>query len=55
MDKASETILALRPVMFHYKSDKTNTPQFGLIAEKVAEVNDKLEMSESAELLTKNP
>jgi hypothetical protein len=32
MDKASEVILALKPVMFHYKSDKTDTPQFGLIA-----------------------
>ena len=39
MDKASEAILALKPVTFHYKSDKTNTPQFGLIAEDVAEVN----------------
>ena len=27
---------------FHYKSDKTNTPQFGLIAEEVAEVNPAL-------------
>jgi hypothetical protein len=26
MDKASEVILALKPVTFHYKSDKTNTP-----------------------------
>jgi methyl-accepting chemotaxis protein len=39
MDKASEAILALKPVTFHYKDDKTNTPQFGLIAEEVAEVN----------------
>jgi Chaperone of endosialidase len=39
MDKASEAILALKPVTFHYKSDKANTPQFGLIAEEVAEVN----------------
>jgi len=42
MDKASEAILALKPVAFHYKSDKTNTPQFGLIAEEVAEVNPDL-------------
>jgi endosialidase-like protein len=42
MDKASEAILALKPVAFHYKSDKTNTPQFGLIAEEVAEVNPNL-------------
>jgi hypothetical protein len=39
MDKASEAILALKPVTFHYKSDNTNTAQFGLIAEEVAEVN----------------
>lgn len=39
MDQASEAILALDPVTFHYKNDKTNTPQFGLIAEQVAEVN----------------
>jgi hypothetical protein len=42
MDKTSEAILALRPVTFHYKSDKTSTPQFGLIAEEVAEVNPNL-------------
>jgi hypothetical protein len=29
-------------VTFHYKSDATNTPQFGLIAEQVAEVNPNL-------------
>jgi hypothetical protein len=39
MDKASEAILALKPVTFHYKSDAKNTPCFGLIAEEVAEVN----------------
>jgi hypothetical protein len=39
IDKASEAILALKPVTFHYKSDTTNTPQFGLIAEEVADVN----------------
>ena len=38
METASEAILALKPVTFRYKSDKTNTPQFGLIAEEVAEV-----------------
>jgi hypothetical protein len=42
MDKASEAILALRPVTFHYKGDNTNTPRFGLIAEDVAEVNPDL-------------
>jgi DNA-directed RNA polymerase specialized sigma54-like protein len=42
MDKSSETILALKPVTFHYKSDKRDTPQFGLIAEEVAKVNPDL-------------
>jgi hypothetical protein len=42
MDKGSETILALEPVRFHYKSDTTKTPQFGLVAETVAEVNPDL-------------
>ncbi len=42
MDQASEAILALKPVTFHYKSDNTGTPQFGLIAEEVAEVNPDL-------------
>ncbi len=42
MDKASEAILALKPVAFHYKGDAKNTPCFGLIAEEVAEVNPDL-------------
>jgi hypothetical protein len=42
MDATSESILALKPVTFHYKSDQTNTPQFGLIAEQVAEINPDL-------------
>jgi uncharacterized coiled-coil protein SlyX len=42
MDKASESILALKPVTFHYKNDTTDTPQFGLIAEEVAAVNPHL-------------
>src|SRR5438067_13669015 len=32
----------LKPVTFHYKSDKRDTPQFGLIAEEVAKVNPDL-------------
>ena len=44
MEKASEAILGLKPVTFHYKSDETNTPQFGLIAEEVAAVNPDLVM-----------
>ncbi len=42
MDKASEAILSLKPVTFHYKSDSTNTPQFGLIAEEVGKVDPDL-------------
>ena len=42
MDKISETILSLRPVAFHYRSDTKETPQFGLIAEEVAKVNPAL-------------
>ena len=42
MDATSEAILALKPVTFHYKTDKTGTPQFGLIAEEVASVNPDL-------------
>ncbi len=42
MDEASEAILALKPVTFHYKSDVKNTPCFGLIAEEVAGVNPDL-------------
>ena len=42
MDKASEGILKLKPVRFHYKDrdDKNDlTPQFGLIAEDVEKVD----------------
>jgi uncharacterized coiled-coil protein SlyX len=39
IDEISEGILALKPVTFHFKNDDTNYPQFGLIAEEVAEVN----------------
>ena len=42
MEKASEAILSLRPVTFHYKNDAKGTPQFGLIAEEVAKVNPAL-------------
>jgi hypothetical protein len=42
MERASEAILALKPVTFQYKSDATETPQFGLIAEEVAAVNPDL-------------
>jgi hypothetical protein len=41
MDKASEAILVLKPVTFHYKKeiDPDGIPQFGLVAEDVAKVN----------------
>ena len=42
MEKASEAILSLRPVTFHYKSDTGEKPQFGLIAEEVAKINPAL-------------
>jgi endosialidase-like protein len=53
MDEASETLLALKPVTFHYKSDKAGTPQYGLIAEEVAEVNpDLVVCDENGEIYT---
>jgi Chaperone of endosialidase len=53
MHKASESLLALKPVSFHYKSDNTQTPQFGLIAEEVAEVNpDLVVRDEKGEIYT---
>ena len=53
MDKASEAILALKPVTFHYKSDNTNRPEFGLIAEQVAKVNpDLVVRDENGEIYT---
>ena len=53
MNQASEAILALKPVTFHYNSDNTNTPQFGLIAEEVADVNpDLIVRDEKGEIYT---
>ena len=53
MDTASEAVLALKPVRFHYKSDDTKTPQFGLIAEDVAEVtSDLVVRDEKGEIYT---
>ena len=44
MDKASEAILALKPVTFRYKQelDPDGIPQFGLMAEQVEKVNPDL-------------
>jgi hypothetical protein len=49
MDKASEAILALKPVTFRYKKeiDADRTPQFGLVAEEVAMVNPDLVVRDS--------
>ena len=54
MDEVSEAILALKPVAFHYKHDPAGTgPQFGLIAEEVADVNQDLVVRDkNGELLT---
>ena len=53
MDKASESILALKPVTFCYTGDNTNTPQFGLIAEDVVDVNPELTVRDkTGELVT---
>jgi uncharacterized coiled-coil protein SlyX len=53
MDQTSEAVLGLNPVMFHYKSDSTGTPQFGLIAEEVAKVNpDLVVRDENGEIYT---
>jgi hypothetical protein len=53
MNKASETILGLKPVTFHYKSDTTGTAQFGLIAEEVAKANpDLVVRDEKGEIYT---
>jgi hypothetical protein len=44
MDQASEAILALKPVTFHYKKDidPKGIPQFGLVAEQVEKINPEL-------------
>jgi hypothetical protein len=55
MDAASEALLALRPVSFRYKPelDKAGIPQYGLVAEEVAEVNPDLVLrDENGEIYT---
>ena len=44
MDKASDSLPALKPVTFHYKEeiDPTGTTQFGLVAEQVEKVHPDL-------------
>ena len=48
MNNASESILALKPMTFQYKSDTKGTPRFGLIAEEVAKVNPDLVVRDRA-------
>ena len=44
MEKASEAILSLQPVTFHYKKelDPKGIPQFGLVAEQVEKIDPDL-------------
>jgi Chaperone of endosialidase len=50
MEKASEAILALKPVTFHYKKnvDADCTAQFGLVAEDVEKINPDLVVHDQA-------
>ena len=53
MAEVSEAILQLKPVTFRYKADDKSTPQFGLVAEEVAEVNpDLIIRDEKGEIYT---
>ena len=55
MDAASEALHALRPVTFRYKPelDQAGIPQYGLVAEEVAEVNpDLVVRDEKGEIYT---
>src|SRR5206468_2506643 len=55
LGKASEAILALRPVVFRYKNeiDPDRTPQFGLVAEEVEKVDpDLVVRDKNGEILT---
>src|SRR5499425_3097011 len=53
MAEVSEAILQLKPVTFRYKADDKSTPQFGLVAEEVAEVNlDLVVRDEKGEIYT---
>ena len=42
MADASDAILALKPVTFHYKKDPNAIPQFGLVAEDVEAIDPDL-------------
>ena len=51
LDKASEAVLALKPVTFRYKEelDPDGIPQFGLVAEEVEKVNPDLVVRDEAD------
>ena len=42
MGDASDKLMMLRPVTFHYKEDSTGTEQYGLIAEEVEKIYPEL-------------
>ena len=50
MDKASEAILALKPVTFKYNADRNGRTQYGLVAEDVAQVNPDLVVQRNGEI-----
>ncbi len=54
MNRASEAILALKPVTFRYKKeiDPAGTSQFGLVAEDMEKVNPDLVVRDKGENLT---
>jgi hypothetical protein len=52
MDKASEALLALKPVTFKYNHDRKGSTQYGLIAEEVAQVNPDLVVYRDGEPFT---
>jgi Chaperone of endosialidase len=52
MDKASEAILALKPVTFKYNSDVNGRTQYGLVAEDVAQINPDLVVRRNGEVST---
>ena len=51
LDKASEAVLALKPVTFRYQEelDPDGIPQFGLVAEEVEKVNPDLVVRDEAD------
>jgi len=52
MDKASETLYQLKPVIFKFNSDWKGTTQYGLIAEEVEKVDSQLVSHKDGEIVT---